>query len=99
MPFKKGQPKIGGRTKGTMNKDTRNYLDLQAFAKLIWDGMDEAGIVGKERIELAIRCINLMFQKIQSLPGTPLDSVRNAEQASAMLKSLEVPAIKDDINT
>lgn len=80
MPFEKGKPKTGGRKKGVMNKDTRNYLDLQAFAKLIWDGMEEAGYTGKDKIELGFRGIMLMFQKIQNLPGSPTQSVENVEK-------------------
>ncbi len=87
--FPKGNKYGHGRPIGSKNKDTINYLDLQAFARLIWLGAEKENLSGKELIELGFRGINLMFQKIPILPGTPLDSLRNAEQQAEVLKSLE----------
>lgn len=82
-----------GRPKGSISKDRKNYLDIQLFAKLLWEGVAEADLTSKEKIELAFRGINTLLPKINILPTTPADSLRNAEQMAELLKNLDPPPL------
>ncbi len=91
--FEKGHPRYGGRKVGTKNK---NYLDPNFWSEKLYEVVEN--MEDKEKAEAMFRLMTMLFSKINNLPVTMEDSVRNAEQASAMLKSLEAPAVKDDIN-
>lgn len=96
MKFRKGQSgNPNGRPKGIKNKATQNYLDFQ-----LWFGMIVKDLEfikdPEERIKIACRVIDQMLTKVQTLPGTPGESVRNANQAAEVLKQLEAPAVKPE---
>lgn len=95
--FKKGGKGGPGRPVGSVSKEKKNYLDVMAFAQLIWDGAEEAGLSGKEKIELGFRALNVLLPKIANLPGNPAHSVENTEEAAKVLKeALKIQDVKQE---
>jgi hypothetical protein len=95
MAAPKGHPKWGGRAKGTPNK---NYLDVQEWAKLIWDGADKANLNGKELIELGFRGLGLLLPKVPGIPGSPSESVRNVDELLEAYEKEKANLVKESKN-
>lgn len=92
MPFQKGQSgNPAGKPKGTLNRDTRNYVSLNYWYQLIAEkseGMDPEKVV-----EIAFRAANMILSKVQTLPASPSESVKNAEEQMAELEAKKLASV------
>lgn len=87
MPRKgapKGHPKWGGRQKGTRNK---TWLDPNYWMGLYYETIESSD--PEKKIQNIQWALTMMFSKMQTLPGTPADSVANATATFDELKKLE----------
>lgn len=88
MPFQKGKPKTGGRKKGVLNKETRNFLDFQLwFGKACRD--HELIEDPEKRFRLSLEVIDKLMAKVQALPSSPQESRENAMAREAQIEALE----------
>lgn len=85
--FQKGHPKVGGRKKGTKNK---NYLDVNFWAKELFEVMDKMD--DKERTEQIKWLLGVLFSKVQAIPLTPTQSVENVNEMLNTLETNQKPA-------
>lgn len=75
---------MGGRKKGSLNKNTINYLDLQLWCKMLMDAT--VSLTDREKMETAFRFISMLLPKIPNIPATPQESVQNVANALGELE-------------
>lgn len=83
MKFEKGH-KGPGRPKGSKDK---SYLTLQYWydeLRADWDKLRPA-----QRAKLSVQLMQMLVNKMKSMPNSPEQSVVNAKEAQAMLEQLE----------
>lgn len=88
-PFVKGNKLGKGRPKGSVNKDTQNYMDFQLWFKTVVTNLEKVP-AGERRIQIAMQVIDKLMAKVQVLPSNPAESVENARARHEMLEALEV---------
>lgn len=82
--FKKGHHI--GRPKGSKDK---SYLTLQYWYDELMKDWDK--IRPAQRAKLSMQLMQMLTNKIKNLPGSPEESVMNAQAAQEMLAQLEAP--------
>jgi hypothetical protein len=93
--FQKGQSgNPGGKKPGTLNKATRDTLNLRLWFGMVIDDLKEIAEAEK-RIPIEMEIINKLLNKTANLPRTPEESVENVDQ---MIEAYEAQKGNDPVN-